>query len=126
MKISKPKLLIIDDDENILNQLKWALSDQYEILLAENAETAIKIFRKEHPCLVALDLGLPPAPRDVSEGLSVLREILELRPETKVLIITGNMDKANALRAVGLNRHIDGRGIGCSCSWSRPIMYLVP
>lgn len=97
---NKPVLLIVDDDETILNQLKWALSDEYEIFLAEKSGPALKIFQKEQPPLVALDLGLPPNPREASEGLSTLEEMLKIYPQTKVLIITGNMEKANALKAV--------------------------
>jgi DNA-binding response OmpR family regulator len=58
--MSKPKLLVVDDEEAIRNQMGWALNDDYEVLLAEDRASAIAQMRKEHPELVALDLGLPP------------------------------------------------------------------
>lgn len=101
----KPKLLIIDDDETILKQLKWGLAEDYEVFTAANGEAALRLFRREKTPLVALDLGLPPSPRDAAEGLRILCEILTQRPGTKVTIITGNMEKANALKAVEMGAY---------------------
>lgn len=98
--MEKTKLLIVDDDETIRGQMRWALTDEYDINLAEDGETAIRFFKQEKPCLVTLDLGLPPAPHNASEGLKTLSEILGLAPETKVIVITGNTEKANALKAI--------------------------
>ena len=58
----KPKILIVDDDEEIRTQMKWALMNDYEILVAENRARAVEIFRAELPAVVLLDLGLPPQP----------------------------------------------------------------
>ena len=98
--MTKPKLLIVDDDKAILNQMKWALAEEYEIFIAGDSKSALRVFRKERPLLVVLDLGLPPAPRETVEGLKCLDEILALAPETRVLIITGNMEKEAALKAI--------------------------
>jgi two-component system NtrC family response regulator len=98
--MSKPKLLVVDDEDAIRNQMGWALNDEYEVLLAEDRASAIAQMRKEHPELVALDLGLPPAPRDAEEGLKTLNELLAIDRRAKVVVITGNHDRANALRAV--------------------------
>ena len=98
--MEKTKLLIVDDDETIRGQMKWALTDEYDINLAEDGETAIRFFKQEKPCLVTLDLGLPPDPHAPTEGLRVLNEILSIAPETKILIISGNTERANALKAV--------------------------
>ena len=98
--MEKTKLLIVDDDETIRGQMKWALTDEYDINLAEDGETAIRFFRQEKPCLVTLDLGLPPDPHSSAEGLKILNEILSIAPETKILIISGNTERANALKAV--------------------------
>lgn len=98
--MSKSKLLIVDDDTSIRTQLKWALAEEYAVFLAEDGAEALLHFKKEHPPLVALDLGLPPAPREATEGLRVLGKILEIAPETKVIIISGNMDKTNAVKAI--------------------------
>ncbi len=96
----KTKLLVVDDDEAILTQMKWGLANDYEVSLAEEGESALAMFRKEHPPLVALDLGLPPHERTETEGLRVLKEILDEAPKTKVIIVSGNMERGNAIKAV--------------------------
>ncbi|MFQ5588115.1 MAG: PEP-CTERM-box response regulator transcription factor [Nitrospiria bacterium] len=98
--MNKPKLLIIDDDEAILNQMKWALTESYDVFLAGDRRKGLDLFRRELPPLVTLDMGLPPYPRDATEGLQALSEILEMNPNTKVLVVSGNADHTNALQAV--------------------------
>jgi two-component system NtrC family response regulator len=97
----KQKLLIVDDDDAIRTQMKWALSNHYEILLAEDRVGALSTFRTEHPAVTLLDLGLPPRPNDPDEGLATLSEILSVEPQAKVIIISGQGEKKNALEAVG-------------------------
>jgi two-component system, NtrC family, response regulator len=99
--MTRPKLLIVDDDADIRSQMKWALEEEYSILQAEDRETAVEVVRREKPPLVCLDLGLPPLPADVEEGFRVLEEILALSPLAKVAVITGQGDRENALRAIG-------------------------
>ena len=101
----KHRLLIVDDDEAIRTQMKWALADDYEILLAEDRPNALTTFRAERPSLTMLDLGLPPHPNSPEEGMEVLRSVLALDPDAKVVIITGQGEKANALSAVGLGAY---------------------
>ena len=101
----KHRLLIVDDDEAIRTQMKWALADDYEILLAEDRPNALTTFRAERPSLTMLDLGLPPHPNSPEEGMEVLRGVLALDPDAKVVIITGQGEKANALSAVGLGAY---------------------
>ena len=98
--MKKQKLLIIDDDEDLRTQMKWALAKDYEVLLAEDRPSAATVMRKEKPAVVTLDLGLPPLPAGVEEGFAVLDEILNEHGQTKVIIITGRGEKENALRAV--------------------------
>ena len=98
--MEKPKLLVVDDDEGIRNQMKWALSDAYDVYLAEDRESALAVVRTEKPSLILLDLGLPPDPRGAGEGLKALEEIGAFDRLAKVVIITGNSEKANALKAV--------------------------
>ena len=98
----KPKLLIVDDDEVIRTQLKYALRDDFTLLFAEDRGGALVTLRAEHPELVSLDLGLPPHPDAAEEGLQALDEILKAAPDTKVVVLTGNGDRQNALRAVQL------------------------
>jgi two-component system NtrC family response regulator len=98
--LRKSKLLIIDDDEDLRTQMKWALTADYNIYLAEDRQSAIAIINKEQPAVVTLDLGLPPNPAGVEEGFTVLDHILDGYNNTKVIIITGRAEKEHALRAV--------------------------
>jgi len=97
----KPRLLIVDDDEEIRTQMKWALGAVYDIALAEDRASALKEFRSSPPNATLLDLGLPPSPNDATEGLAVLSEILTSAPEAKVIVISGQGEKEKALQAVG-------------------------
>jgi two-component system NtrC family response regulator len=99
MSEGKKKLLIVEDDEGIQRQLKWSFDD-YEVLIAGTRAAAIELLRAEEPKVVTLDLGLPPDPDGASEGLATLDEILTLAPGTKVIMVSGNEDRANALQAV--------------------------
>jgi two-component system NtrC family response regulator len=100
--MTKPKLLIVDDDEGIRTQLKYALRDDFVLFLAEDRPTALAALREHSPSLVSLDLGLPPAADGADEGLRVLDEIMGTAPTTKVVVVTGNGDRENAYRAVQL------------------------
>ena len=97
----KPKLLIVDDDEEILTQMKWALGPDYEVLLAGERSEALKTFNSYRPAVTILDLGLPPRPNEPDEGLAALSGLLAMDGTAKVIIISGQGDKENALRAVG-------------------------
>src|SRR5215207_2970461 len=98
--MNKSKLLIVDDDEGIATQMKWALSGEYEVLLAPDRPAALRVFKAENPSVVMLDLGLPPRPNDPSEGLAALQEILAADQNTKVVIVSGQGEKETALRAL--------------------------
>jgi two-component system NtrC family response regulator len=97
----KPKLLIVDDDEDIRTQMKWALMNDYELLQAGARAETLAVFKAERPTVTLLDLGLPPRPNEPDEGLAVLSELFAVDPLTKVIIVSGQGDKENALRAVG-------------------------
>lgn len=99
--MQKPKLLIIDDDEDLRTQMKWSLTEGYDVYLAEDRQNAIAIINKEQPAVVTLDLGLPPNPAGVEEGFIILDYILDHYSHTKVIVITGRGEKEHALRAVG-------------------------
>ncbi len=101
----KLKLLIVDDDESIRSQMKWALIGEYEVLTAEDRPSALEVLRKEHPTVATLDLGLPPKPADTEEGFQTLAEIMETSPGAKVIVITGQDDKKNALKAIGMGAY---------------------
>ncbi len=96
---TKAKLLIVEDDEGLQRQLRWAYDD-YEVLVASNRDSAINLLRAEEPPVVTLDLGLPPDPNGVSEGFATLETILSLKPETKVIVASGHGARESALRAI--------------------------
>jgi len=92
---------MVDDDEEIRTQMKWALAKDYEVLQAEDRPSAIEAFRSAQPAVVLLDLGLPPHPGNPEEGLATLSDLLALDRSAKIIIITGQGEKEIALRAVG-------------------------
>jgi len=96
-----PKLLIVDDDDEIRTQMKWALAKDYEILVAGNRAGAVETFQANQPAVVLLDLGLPPQPATPEEGLAALSELLAINRQAKVVIISGQGEKDVALRAIG-------------------------
>ena len=93
-------MLVIEDDEEIRAQMDWALCHDYVVFQAGDRSKAIEVFLKEQPAVVTLDLGLPPHPNEAVEGLAVLEEVLEKDALAKVIVITGNSDRANALAAI--------------------------
>jgi len=103
--MTKPKLLIVDDVEDIRTQMKWALSEEYEVFEAEDREQALELFTEHKPALVTLDLGLPPDSNGVDEGFLVLEEIQQAARMTKVVVITGQGQREHALRAIGLGAY---------------------
>jgi len=101
MNDTERRLLIVEDDGGLRKQLRWAF-DGYTVLTAEDREAAMAELRRHEPPVVLQDLGLPPDPAGVSEGLKTLQEILAVAPHTKVIVVTGNGDRDNAVRSVGL------------------------
>ncbi|MGH7944345.1 MAG: PEP-CTERM-box response regulator transcription factor [Opitutaceae bacterium] len=99
--VTKPKLLIVDDDEEIRTQMRWALASDYAISLAGDRASALEQFRTSRPNVVLLDLGLPPHPGTPEEGLAALSEMLAIDRLTKVVIVSGQGEKGPALRAIG-------------------------
>jgi two-component system NtrC family response regulator len=101
---SRKPLLIVEDDPALLKQMQWAF-DQYEIVVATDRASAIAQVRRFEPAVITLDLGLPPQPDDPSEGLKLLEELHALVPDTKIIVLTGQNDRTNALKAISLGAH---------------------
>ncbi len=104
MSQEKKFLLIIEDDLGLQKQLRWSF-DKYEVLLAADRKSAVAQVRRYQPAVVTMDLGLPPDPVGASEGLNTLREILELAPDTKVIVFTGNQDHSHAVKAIAMGAY---------------------
>jgi two-component system, NtrC family, response regulator len=100
----KPKLLIIEDDPGLQKQLRWSL-DAYDVVVAGDREAALAQIRRHEPAVCTMDLGLPPDPDGSTEGLATLQQILALAPDTRVIVLTGNQDHANAVKAIGMGAY---------------------
>ncbi len=98
------KLLIVEDDPGLRSQLRWCF-DRYEVVTAEDRNSALSQLRRHEPMVVLQDLGLPPDPDGISEGMRTLSEILSIAPHTKVIVVTGNGDESSAVKAVGLGAY---------------------
>ena len=102
---NQPKvLLIVEDDEGLQRQLKWAY-DGYEVVAAGDRASAIEALRAYEPAVVTLDLGLPPDPDGTDEGFATLAEILRLKPDTKVIVATGHGARESATKAVAMGAY---------------------
>lgn len=97
-------LLIIEDDPALQKQMRWAFDD-FETIVADDRDSAIAQLRRHEPAVVTMDLGLPPEPDDVTVGLGLLGEMLALAPDTKVIVLTGQHDRENAVKAVAMGAY---------------------
>jgi two-component system, NtrC family, response regulator len=96
---SRPKLLVVEDDEGLQAQLKWAYED-FDVVIAGDRDSALAALRSDEPAVVTLDLGLPPDPDGTSEGFAVLDAIMALKPDTKVIVASGHGARESALTAI--------------------------
>jgi two-component system NtrC family response regulator len=97
-------LLIVEDDLALQKQIKWSL-DRFESVTAHDRESALLQMRKSTPAVVTMDLGLPPDTDSVSEGFLLLAQMMAFDPDTKVIVLTGQNDQVNALRAVAMGAY---------------------
>ncbi len=97
--MAKPKLLIVEDDEGLCSQYRWAFP-ACDVVLAHTRAQAVAQVKKENPPVVIMDLGLPPDPDGVSEGFTTLEEVQRIAPRIKVIVVTGNGERRNALKAI--------------------------
>ena len=96
------RLLIVEDDPGLQSQMRWCFSDDLDITVASDRDSALAALRRVEPDVITLDLGLPPDPGGATEGFELLEEILRLAPMTKVIVVTGREDKDNAVKAIGM------------------------
>lgn len=97
-------LLVIEDDPGLQNQLRWCF-EGFDVTIAGDRESALTAIETLRPAVVTLDLGLPPDPANASEGLATLESILKKAPHTKVVVVTGNDDRDNAVRSIGMGAY---------------------
>jgi two-component system NtrC family response regulator len=99
-----PILLVVEDDEGLQRQLKWAY-DGYRVVTASDRASAVEAVRTHEPAVVTLDLGLPPDPDGTDEGFATLTEILAIKPDTKVIVASGHGARESALKAIALGAY---------------------
>jgi len=104
MSEKKRTLMIVEDDPALQKQMRWAF-DAYEIVVADDRETALTRFRRFEPSVVTMDFGLPPDADGTSEGFKLLEQLLTLAPDTKVIVLTGQHDRDNAVKAIGMGAY---------------------
>jgi len=103
-KNNLPTLLVVEDDEGLQRQLKWAY-DGYRVVTAANRAQAIEMLRLHEPAVVTLDLGLPPDPDGTTEGFATLSELLAIKPDAKVIVASGHGARESALKAIALGAY---------------------
>jgi len=104
MHDQRPLLLMVEDDRGLQKQMRWSF-DQYEVVFAEDHDGAIAALRRAEPAVMTLDLGLPPHVDSTLEGFRILESVMSLAPATKVIVLTGQNDRANAVRAIGMGAY---------------------
>ncbi|WP_432377873.1 PEP-CTERM-box response regulator transcription factor [Duganella sp. P38] len=102
--MGKNKLLVVEDDPGLQKQLRWSL-DAYDVVTADDRETALAQLRRHQPAVITMDLGLPPDADGAAEGLALLAQILAVAPDTKVIILSGNQERGNALKAIAMGAY---------------------
>src|SRR3546814_2583696 len=100
----KGSLLIVEDDSGLQKQLRWSFED-YEVAVANDQESALAQLAKTRPQVVLLDLGLPPDPDGPSAGMAILQAVLQAAPTTKVIMMSGQTDRAYAIKAIALGAY---------------------
>ncbi|GGY34195.1 PEP-CTERM-box response regulator transcription factor [Pseudoduganella albidiflava] len=100
----KRKLLVVEDDAGLQRQLRWSL-DEYDVVAAGDRESALALLRRHQPPVVTMDLGLPPDADGATEGLALLQQIIASAPDTKVVVLSGNRDRTNVLKAISMGAY---------------------
>ncbi|WP_338762140.1 PEP-CTERM-box response regulator transcription factor [Massilia sp. METH4] len=98
------KILVVEDDAGLQRQLRWSL-DEYDVAVAGDRESALSLLRRHQAAVVTMDLGLPPDADGASEGLALLQQILAVAPDTKVVVLSGNRDRSNVLKAIAMGAY---------------------
>ena len=104
MSQDKKKLLIVEDDLGLQKQLRWNF-DAYDVLVAGDRESALAHVRRHEPAVITMDLGLPPDRDGATEGFAILQQILSLAPDTKIIVLSGNQDRENAVKAISMGAY---------------------
>lgn len=107
--MTKPRILIVDDDESITQQLFWTLSDEYDVITANDMQSAVRRATVYEPAVAILDLHLPPEVDSPEVGLRILEYLRAHLPESKVVIMSSGAgtEARNACNAIGADEFLD-------------------
>lgn len=94
------RILIVEDDPALLDQLAWALKEKFEVLRALDAREGRSLFESE-PDIYLFDMRLPPS-GEVQEGLDLLTEVRQREPDATVVMMSGEGERRVALKAMDL------------------------
>lgn len=103
--MNRDTILVVDDEESIRKQMNWALSQDYEVFLAQDRDTALKLLKETRPKLVSLDIALSVHSDDKREGMQLLEDIVKFDPKIKVIMVTGNDERDNVLKAIKMGAY---------------------
>ena len=104
----KPRILIVDDDEAITQQLFWTLCDDYDVVTANDMQTAVRRAKVYEPAVSILDLYLTDVDSPEA-GLRIVKYLQSHLPESKILIMTSasSIEARKACHAVGVDEFLD-------------------
>ena len=105
----KPRILIVDDDEAITRQLFWTLNEDYDVVTANDMQTAVRRVTIYEPALAILDLHMPPEVNSPEVGLRILEYIKSHFPDSRVLVMSSanSVEVRKACYAVGADEFLD-------------------
>ena len=97
---ARPKILIVDDEKGFCLQMRWALAQEYDVLIAQTTAEAKRILKRENPPVILLDVSLTPGTKESYEGIELLTELMQEDPYRKVIMLTGNDSRENSMEAI--------------------------
>jgi DNA-binding NtrC family response regulator len=105
----KPRILVVDDDEAITQQLYWTLAGEYDVVTANDMSTAVRRVTFYKPDISILDLQMPPDDDSPKVGLQLLEFIKGHLPNSRVLIMSSNaeLDVQKACYNAGADEFFD-------------------
>src|SRR5215470_18699269 len=93
------KLLIVDDDSFLQEQLGWALAQDFELIRCSDRESGLRAATSERPDLMLLDLHLPPS-LALADGLQNIADMRVANPESVIIVMTGDEKTDTPLHAI--------------------------
>lgn len=103
--VSEPaKIILVDDDPLIVESLSFVLGDEFSVITAGSRAQAKELLQTvdDAPVIALVDLGLPPTPHNPQEGFKLIQELLAFNRRMKILVLSGQSERANIQHALTL------------------------